>query len=233
MRFQFIGTGGAFDFEYGNAAVWVTFHGQHILLDCGSTVYPRLRAKGLIDQIDYVLITHCHDDHIGSLSTTILHQTYNRQQPRKPVILYPSVSFRDILYNYLSFSIPHPEDFVTLEPLSLLPGIEAIDTYGLHVPEMPSFGYCFEDDQEIVLYSGDLGDPRPIFHLANQKSHLGKPFRIFHEMSFEKSNGVHTYYQDLYPWAGTYPIYGYHLRPADAPADNRIPLVIQQADLLL
>lgn len=232
MHIQFLGTGGAFDYQLGNSAAWIEFRGHRILLDCGSTVYPRLRESGLIHEIDYILITHCHDDHVGTLSTLLLHHAYNRPIPHRPVILAPTLSFRNHLYQLLSFSIPVPEDFVKFAPIYELRGLEAIDTFGLHVPGMPTFGFCFEDEKEIVIYSGDLGDPRPVFELAERKKRHGKPIRIFHEMSFEPSNGVHTHYQELAPWLDQYEIYAYHLNPADAPADNRVPLVIDQPHLI-
>ncbi|TAE47819.1 MAG: ribonuclease Z [Bacteroidetes bacterium] len=231
MQFRFLGTGGAFDYAYGNSAAWINFRGKHILLDCGNSVYARLREKDLTEHIDYILITHCHDDHVGSLSTVILHHFFMLKSPRKAVILTPDPEFQAILASLLSFSIPDPEKYVTFLPLSEIEGLSAINTTGKHVWGMPSYGYVFEDEDETVVYSGDIGDSEFIFdHIAPNPD---KPVRVFHESSFEPSDGVHTYYRKLIPKRERYDLYLYHVDPRTNPEDNPIPLVANIPDLLV
>jgi glyoxylase-like metal-dependent hydrolase (beta-lactamase superfamily II) len=232
MEIRFLGTGGAFDYAYGNSAAWLTLGGRRLLIDCGNTVYGCLRQAHLADLIDHLMITHCHDDHVGSLCSTILHHKYFLQPSRKAHLLVPSWSFRDELYEFLRHGLIHPERYVSFSLIEELPGVRAIDTYGLHVTGMQSYGFVFEDEQEVVMYSGDLGDPEIIFHHA--KPYLGqKPIRIFHELCFDRTDGIHTYYQDLIPKLATYPIWGYHADPSQNPVDNSIPLVAHQPSLLI
>jgi len=162
MEFKFIGTGGAFDFEQGNSAAWVSLHGKQILVDCGHTVYNRLRKLGLAAKMDYFLLTHFHDDHLGSLSTTILHQKHLRKPAEKAKILIPptghGMQFQAQLYAMLAHSLIKPEKYVDFVSTDEVEGLHVLDTSFMHVPAMLSFGFGFEGDKEIALYSGDLGD---------------------------------------------------------------------------
>ena len=74
MELKFLGTGGAFDWECGNSSALVSFKGETILIDCGCVVYQQLCRLNLIDKIDAILITHFHDDHVGSLSSILAHR---------------------------------------------------------------------------------------------------------------------------------------------------------------
>jgi glyoxylase-like metal-dependent hydrolase (beta-lactamase superfamily II) len=230
MQIKFLGTGGAFDFEYGNSAAFLHFRGQRILVDCGNSVYRRLRETGLADHIDYILITHLHDDHVGSLNSTVLHHKYLLPEPRKARILIPSEKFARELKAFMDHGLRGPEDYVDFLPIQTVPGIKAIDTYGLHIPEMQTFAYLFEDENEIVAYSGDLGDPNIIFDSLPKND--DRKIRVFHEMSFLRHD-VHTYYRDLMPRVDQYELYGYHLDPRQAPPDNTVPLLANFPDLLI
>lgn len=230
MDIKFLGTGGAFDYEFGNSAAWVNFHGTCILIDCGNSVYRRLRETGLADQVDYILITHFHDDHVGSLSSVILHHKYFLHPPRKARILVPNENFQQEIYDYVNFSLTEPLDYLEFFPIDTIPGLTAIDTYGCHVANMQTWAFAFETDSEILAYSGDLGDANIIFDYL--KTRPAKKTRVFHEMSFQPSDGVHSYYQDLNPRTREVEIYGYHVDPREEPADNQVPLVCRHPEFL-
>jgi len=71
MEIQFLGTGGAFDYIEKNSSVVFFLKRGTFLIDCGSTVYSELKKNDIIPVIDYIFITHMHEDHFGSLSTVI------------------------------------------------------------------------------------------------------------------------------------------------------------------
>ena len=102
----------------------------------------------------------------------------------------------------------------------------------MHVPDMMTFAYIFEDEDEILIYSGDMGNPTLILqHLeANPTS---KKVRIFHELTFYPGVKAHCYYKALEPLAERYEVYGYHVNPLTAPEDNKIPLVANFEGLVL
>jgi glyoxylase-like metal-dependent hydrolase (beta-lactamase superfamily II) len=233
MHIKFIGTGGAFDYDLGNSAAWVRLHEKNILIDCGHTVYPRLRDVGLANHIDHILITHCHDDHVGSLNTIILHHHFILDQPRKANILVPNLEYRDQLYEFLRFALVEPERYVTFTLASEIPGLTCIDTFGMHIKGMQSYGFIFEDEEEIVAYSGDLGNANIIFDRVLAANPNGKPVRIFHEMAFEPADDIHVHYKDLAPYLQGFDIFAYHLDQRLEPADNLVPLVAHHPELLI
>ncbi|MEO0474134.1 MAG: MBL fold metallo-hydrolase [Bacteroidota bacterium] len=230
MDIKFLGTGGAFDYEYGNSSAYLRFRGKRILLDCGHAVYPRLRAYGLADEIDYILLTHLHDDHVGSLATTILHHIYVRQAATKAKIIYPSEAMKQEIHDFLSFGFRRVSEKVDFVSIDEIPGLRAVESTGKHVPDMLSFSYIFEDDEMQVGYSGDLGEPDHLFPHLDSASE--KRVIVFHEIGFERMDGVHTYYKDLEPYLNQYEIYGYHTHPDRVAADNRIPLVMDHPEFL-
>lgn len=232
IRIQFVGTGGAFDVAQGNSAAWIEFKGKNILLDCGYSVYPRLREKGIVSRVDYLLLTHLHDDHAGSLSTLIFHNTH--VENKRSAILYPTADFGDHLYQYLTFSQQKPENHSDFLPLWQFPGrgISFIETTNMHVPGMQTFAYIFEDEEEILIYSGDMGNPTLIAKYLNENPST-KKIRIFHEMTFYPNISAHCYYKDLEALTEKYEVYGYHLNEATEPTDNKVPLVAHFPCLLL
>ena len=230
MQIKFLGTGGAFDYDLGNSAAIVTLNEKNILVDCGNSVYRKLRECKLASHIDYILITHFHDDHVGSLNSTILHHKYFSDPSRPAKILIPAPEFQDLLGWFISFGMPHPERYVDFIPLEEVPGIKAIDTFGMHIQNMQSYAYLFEDEGEVLAYSGDLGDPDIVFeHLKDVK---GKNIRVFHEMSFKQTEGVHAYYKDLEKYVSKYDIFAYHMDHRKEPTDNKVPLVANFPDLI-
>jgi len=76
---QFIGRGSAFNTLEGNNSAYCIHEGELFLIDCGSNVFERLDHAGVLGVVKNikVLITHTHDDHIGSLGGLIFHSYFN------------------------------------------------------------------------------------------------------------------------------------------------------------
>ena len=229
MKIQFIGTGGAFDYKNGNSSALILWKGKHILIDCGHSVYPKLMALGIAEKIDYVLITHLHDDHAGSFSTLLYYHYFFKNQ--KLTVLCPNEKAKKLWIEYLAFPMQTPEQFAHFELFSNLEGLQFIDTYGFHSPDMQTYAYIFTDETETLIYSGDLGDCDFLFQQLNTMNI--KPQRIFHDIIFHPNIPPHSYYQKVMPYLADNKIFGYHCNHLENPADNTIPLVGNMPDLLL
>ncbi len=154
-----IGYGGAFNVSEKNSSFLVKNGDVNILLDCGYSVYSELTLMEEINEIDYVYITHMHDDHFGSLSTLIFSRFYINGM--KTNILC-SKEMENNLLTYLVDVIGHDKDQFTLNDLDddkiLL--VMPIDTTNHHVKNMVSSGVILAfNDTDLVLFSGDVNKP--------------------------------------------------------------------------
>lgn len=232
MKIRFLGTGGAFQVDQGNSSALVTISDRTFLVDCGHSVFPRLVRTGLADRIDAILITHLHDDHVGSLSSLILYHSLVLKKG-KIKLIYQSEAFLGILEDFLSFSLgkARVRNRVEFVHISEYPELGAIDTFGKHVPGMSTWAFYFKDGDESVVYSGDLGEPEALFDQIDALDLPGKPL-VFHELAFEDTYG-HTYFRALEPYTDRYNIYGYHNDPNLNPKENTIPLVANHPEFLV
>ncbi len=228
LSIRFIGTGGAFDTAYGNSAAIVVLKEMRILVDCGHTVFPRLIQLDLAYKIDALLITHLHDDHVGSLSTFILYHDIVLQKGRIRLFV-PNAAMQDLLTGMLSYSLGKVDTRVDFRPIAELEGVGFIDTFGRHVQGMQTFAYYFTDGNRSIVYSGDNGDAD---YLYAQIAILDLPaVTVYHEVFFHFRMHAHAYYQDLMRLAANHETYGYHCDPTVAPADNTLPLVADHPEM--
>ena len=227
MKISFLGTGGAFDVALGNSAALVDCAGTRFLVDCGHSVFPRLVERGLVEDFDVVLITHLHDDHVGSLSTLVYYATIVLQRPQLRIVV-PSAAFEADLRAFLAFSQYDLDKRVRFEPIADFPQVRAIDTYGSHVPGMATWGYAFEEGAHRMAYSGDTGQPALMFDALDAWGWQGA--LVFHEVIFIPGIASHSYYKDVEAYTDRYAVYGYHCDVAYAPADLQLPLVAQHPD---
>ena len=70
---KFIGTGSAFNTELGNTSAYVKSNETLLLIDCGESVFARIKKINLLEDVKnvYIIITHLHSDHVASLATLI------------------------------------------------------------------------------------------------------------------------------------------------------------------
>lgn len=228
MQIRFIGTGGAFDIDQGNSAAIVELAGRVILLDCGNAVFPQLLRKGLAHRIDSVLLTHFHDDHVGSLSSLIIHRTYVRDEGPLE-ILVPTEEFGDQVREFLAFSLGKNSPRFRIVLLENDQNVSCIDTFGQHIQGMQTWAYCFRHEGAYVAFSGDLGQPQHFFAELEQMGALGA--RVFHEVSFHPSP-AHTHYKILESYRDKFDIYGYHCNHHQRPDDLELKLVADYPELL-
>jgi len=213
-KFKFIGTGGIFDTQIGNSAAIVELDSGKLLLDCGYTVYGALKEKALVDEIKYLLITHLHGDHVGSIHPLILQNTKKRKEKIK--VLYPTEDFRNVLNEYFSFFLVEPNNYIEYISIEKFPEIGFIDTKNLHFNEFQTFAYYFHFQEEFIYYSGDLGCVNTTAEFLESINH--ENIIVFHEVSFIEGK-AHVYYKDLMNVLSEYNVYAYHCNQNNAPID--------------
>lgn len=229
VEINFLGTGGAFDLAEKNSSAIIKTAGGTVLIDCGSTVYSELQAKKLVDDIDYIFITHCHEDHIGSLSTLIYHKYFVQKKIVK-IECVPSLVPRIEAYlkDVCGHDGPSRESFVInsnegvlYEDLNMI--IHKIETTNYHYKDYASGGFVFNfkksGEDLFLIYSGDINTPfTGLIENENPKlyeSLLKNPKNvfIFHESTSRDypPNYPHCEYQKLEKVAEMFPnIYTYH-----------------------
>jgi ribonuclease BN (tRNA processing enzyme) len=229
MEIKFIGTGGAFEPQYGNSAALLRLGEKILLIDAGFTVYGRLLALNRWQQPDYILLTHLHNDHCGSLANILLHRYYFGEHGRT-TILYQSAPFRQQIETFLAIQLKEPGKYADFVPVSEFGGLQVVDTYGRHSDDFQSYSFIFEEKQERLVYSGDLREADFLFtHLQTLPP---MPTTVLHDITFHPGNEGHAHYSMLQPYQATYRIFGYHCDPTASPSDNTIPLVYHRPELM-
>lgn len=230
MRWQFLGTGGAFDYKQGNSALLVEVGQETWLIDCGHSVYPALRKAGLADRITGIFITHTHDDHVGSLGSLLAHQRYVGGRETPMPIYVPTQSFKQHVEGYLSYVLGSTDRYVDWRSVDQLTGVKALDTTGHHASEVMSFAYAFVEGKERMAYSGDLAEPAILFDWLREMDWAGAT--VFHDITFVVENTHHAYYKKVEAYQQDFTIFGYHCNPAEKPANCKLPLVAEHSALL-
>lgn len=85
MQIQMLGTGGAFAKKYANNNALIELDGFKLLVDCGITLPRSLHDAGYsFDDLDAVLISHMHADHVGGLEEYAFQMMF--RYGKKPVL---------------------------------------------------------------------------------------------------------------------------------------------------
>jgi len=227
MHIKFLGTGGAFDFEKGNAAAIVEVAGKNILIDCGFSTLPRLVELDLAKTIDYILVTHLHADHVGSLPALLPYCKY-RLEKEIPSIIIPNAAFQQETLDFLK--VTYENERAHFVPISDFPEIGYIDTSNQHKPGMTSFAYYFSEKNSLIYYSGDIGNADVAANFLKDRTE--SVIKVFHETSPMIDGIAHASYKEVEEKLGKYNPYVYHIAKENMPDDCMLKYVEDHPEFL-
>jgi len=192
MELIFLGKGSAYYPVMKNTSAYFIYDNNFFLIDCGESVFEQvynLKELHDCDQI-YVLITHLHADHIGSLGSLISYCRY--VLGRRIYIIHPVTSVIELL-TLLGI---HKENYIYQSELPAhLKDIEVTAISVAHVPNMSCFGYLITVGFETIYYSGDAsGIPDMIL----TRFLSGEIDRLYQDTATGRSDHpTHCYIEDL------------------------------------
>ena len=156
-RLNFIGRGSAYSLEEDNTSAYIKKNGCLMLIDCGETVFKRIRTMNLLNDVSeiHILITHMHSDHIGSLAGLLGYCSYKYN-------IVSNVYFKECssMKEYLTLlGMKEEEDYnlhnaenVTIDKLHLK--FSATET--VHTKSVNAYSYMIEfEEGNDIFYSGD------------------------------------------------------------------------------
>lgn len=177
----FLGIGSAFNTELGNTSAFLKKNNSILLIDCGGTVFHRLQELNLLEGIKnlYIVITHTHPDHVGSLGDVIFYSYYILK--RKANIFFQS---KELIERFLE-SIGVTTEMYNLNSLDRVdfndPQLGEVTikfSPGSHVDTIPSYGFIMEQNARMFYYSGDSNN---LSNKILEKLKNGQIYRIYQD----------------------------------------------------
>jgi ribonuclease BN (tRNA processing enzyme) len=202
LQLEMLGTGSAFAKTYYNNNALLFDEKFTLLIDCGITAPLALHHLGKsFDEIDAVLITHIHADHVGGLEELAFKMKYIHKRKMTLYISYDLVQplWENTLKGgcYQAGEITSLEDIFDVRPLQPQKShyisehiiLELIPTK--HIPGKNSYSIYMN---ESIFYSSDMTfEPSLLHHLVQSRGCK----TIFHECQLRGPGEVHTTLQEL------------------------------------
>ncbi len=168
MKLDFLGTGSG-DYRGSRRQPCAALLGT-VLLDCGAGVTGRLYDIGRFDDVEAILISHLHTDHIAGLFDFLLH-TFIARRTRPLTVLSPPGLSRILQAVYAAeATVKRPEE---LYPFRLVEGTAIEERIGAWtIRSVPldhtvlDLGYHLSKDGLSVFFSGDTREPSAAGKLA-------------------------------------------------------------------
>lgn len=181
---NFIGCGSAFNTELGNNGAFIKKNNLLFLIDCGSSTFGRIQKSDLLKDVEhiYILLTHTHADHVGSLADLILYGYYSMGELFKPSVTV--FAPYELTIRHLLKGMGVEENTYELSQFNGGGGIHYGDFHlqfsaiqVTHVKELNCFGYIIQHDNKTIYYSGDSNE---ISEDILEMLHKGK-FDLFYQ----------------------------------------------------
>lgn len=166
MKLTILGSCGTFPGVNGACSGYLIQDGHtNILLDCGSGVMSRVQRYCRIEEIDAIILSHLHLDHISDvflLKYAVETKMEKRQEFKRTQILLPGTptEIAKKLYDNNLFSIVNIHEDMEA----------AIGDFKISFAQMPhlieSYAVIIMRDGKKIVYSGDMGQNEKIKEIA-------------------------------------------------------------------
>ncbi len=197
-----LGTGNAFGKKYFNNNALLYAKDYTLLIDCGVTASLSLYVLGKsIQEIDGILITHLHGDHVGGIEE-IAYQLYYIFKKRISLFV-PSTLVEPIWENCLKAGLHNGQANCTLEtyfdvivinerqPFSITSNLTIETICTEHIPNKFSYSLIINN---LVFYSADIQFNPSLLEKVLQVHHCKY---ILHDCQLTSPGIVHTTLEDL------------------------------------
>ncbi|MBW7453237.1 MBL fold metallo-hydrolase [Paenibacillus sepulcri] len=195
-----LGTGSAFAKKYYNTNALIYCEDRTVMLDCGITAPLSLHQLGkTFNDIDALMISHIHADHIGGMEEFALQMKYIFK--RKPALFIMETLIDTLWETSLQGGLKQDE-FKSLDDyfevhllkenrsIQLLPGFNVKAIRTSHIPGKLSYSFLIN---ETFFYSADMRFDAELLDTLVQQGCT----TIFHDCQFTSPGAVHTTLDEL------------------------------------
>ena len=167
VEITFVGTGDAFGSGgRRNSAILVRADGRTLLLDCGPTTLPGLKALGVDPrEIDAIAISHFHGDHSSGVPYLLLDYVFDSKRKTPLIVAGPRGVEKRICELTTAFDYDTNDDrhyslsyleFEVDQPIALA-GFQVTPMPAHHHPHTSPHMLRVENDERALLFTGDTG----------------------------------------------------------------------------
>lgn len=198
LELNFIGIGSGFCQELGTTSAYFKYKSNLLIIDCGETVFNRLKNSEILDNVlsVYFIFTHAHSDHIGSLGTLIFFLYFIKKVKINIVLNRDLLYYADIL-DYLRVVGVEKQMFNIVDTYQLLKVFNIINSIEFrrisHVEGYVSYAIKLTKCNLNTYYTGDSSDKQFLLNSLSDKN----IFRLYTDCTISKRESTHTQFDYL------------------------------------
>ena len=204
LKIRCIGTGDAFGTDGRlNSCYHLTWQGQQLLLDCGSSSVIGMHRYGIDSgQIDTVIISHLHGDHFGGIPYVLLAGKYQSNRTRPLTLIGPpnlqqqvEIVTEGLYPGLISKKLPFPLIYKQLNPHQpeQIESIKLKSFYMNHGGSKYAYGLRLEVADKVISYTGDTEWTNQLIPLAQ-----GSDLLIAECYAYDQPIPAHLDYKTLF-----------------------------------